>query len=521
MKWTRKWMMVVAVLPALLGACAGAPAATQVELPQQFRIPQANLVTMFERRSGRIAVIDARGNLVIMDQTGGAVTPITRDADVISPDDQSATRSQTVTRYNYPVWSPDASRIAFVEITTERTVTSRVIEYGLDAVTVQRGSRSMTVEESDFGRQTRSLPNTTSTERQPSRVTIEVESGGDLIVSSLHVANTDGKTPLNELTSARDRLIGYADWSSEGAQLALLGQRRDGMTEISTISAAGGKVNVLAVGAEAAWAWHPGGKALVAKVDRNAVDYSADLSVLDTQSNQVAAAVVKNGALPFLAPAFSPDGNSVLLTTQSAGQQYLAQADREGKVQQLLAQADGVLSFSWAPDGSQVAFIARLPDDDPSALPGGTLHVVDVATREDRVLSRVPVIAFFWSPDSERLAVVNPVRPADISADFPGVNLASSNASVVYMLQNLHVRSGDTRQLFYFEPTDDFRAMLSQFDRFSRSATIWAPDSKHLVLPVVTYNQQGRINLILETESSGSIQPRVISQGTLAVWSPR
>jgi uncharacterized protein with WD repeat len=293
------------------------------------------------------------------------------------------------------------------------------------------------------------------------------------------------------------------------------------MTEISTISADGGVANVLAVGAEAAWAWQPGGRALVAKVDKNAVDYSADLSVLDTQSNQVAAAVVKNGALPFLAPAFSPDGNSVLLTTQSDGQQYLAQADRDGKVQQLLAQVDGVLSFSWAPDGSQVAFIARLPDDDASALPGGTLHVVDVATREDRVLSRVPVIAFFWSPDSERLAVVNPVRPADISADFPGVNLASSNASVVYMLQNLHVRSGDTRQLFIFEPTDDFRAMLSQFDRFSRSATIWAPDSKHLVLPVVTYNQQGRINLILETESSGSIQPRVISQGTLAVWSPR
>jgi hypothetical protein len=101
------------------------------------------------------------------------------------------------------------------------------------------------------------------------------------------------------------------------------------------------------------------------------------------------------------------------------------------------------------------------------------------------------------------------------------MDLTSSSPNFVLMLQTIDVNTRGFRQLFYFEPTTAFRAVLSQFDRFSRSMTIWSPDSKRLVFPVIYSNAQTSYNLVLETEATGSIEPRVVSQGTLAVWSPK
>ena len=60
-------------ISVLLAACAPQPSSTQtrVELPQQLRLGQNALATTLERRSGRIAVIDAGGNVLVMDQTNG------------------------------------------------------------------------------------------------------------------------------------------------------------------------------------------------------------------------------------------------------------------------------------------------------------------------------------------------------------------------------------------------------------------------------------------------------------------
>jgi len=71
----------------LLAACATQPTTSQtrVELPQQLRLGQNPLATMLERRSGRIAVIDATGNVLVMDQTGGDIRRLTVDANGRAP----------------------------------------------------------------------------------------------------------------------------------------------------------------------------------------------------------------------------------------------------------------------------------------------------------------------------------------------------------------------------------------------------------------------------------------------------
>lgn len=112
-------LAATAVCAALgLSACSFSASAQQkprVELPQEFRLPQNDLVKAFERRVGRIAVVAEDGNILVMDQTGGNIVRITRDGN------RMARGTNEALFYSLPVWSPDAKQIALVELTARRT----------------------------------------------------------------------------------------------------------------------------------------------------------------------------------------------------------------------------------------------------------------------------------------------------------------------------------------------------------------------------------------------------------------
>ncbi|HEY3341289.1 MAG TPA: hypothetical protein VGK81_04685 [Anaerolineae bacterium] len=519
------WFIVPIML--LMSACA--PANGHIELPQQYRLPQAPLAATFERRSGRIALLDDSGNLVIMDQTGGNMVKITTDADAATAQSQSVSTRPTETTYRYPVWSPDTSQIAFVEVNAQRTSTSRVIELGADSVTVQRGAQSVTIQQSASGSTARSAPNTSSVANQPSRVIIENSSGGAIIASTLYLARTDGKAPLQELVNSNGGALGYLDWSPDGSQLAFLSQVQSGVTGLNVIAPSAGKPREILTGAAAAWNWRPDSKALLARVDTSTGGGdTSNLAVWDAQTDKPAAPFAQNVSLPFDAPAYSPDGNAMLITVNSDGRNVLALADRQGNVTRELAPIVGHISYVWSPVGASVAYIDTAASADSGvsadgsnvlqASTGGTLHVLDVNTGVDRVMTAQPVTSFFWSPDGQRLAVFSPVQVNEMSSKFPGMDLTGAQPNSVLILQIIDAGTRQARQLFYLEPTDEFSVLLDQFDHFSHSATLWSPDSDHLVLSIIDASQQPSI---IETEASGSIEPRTLSKGTLAVWSPR
>jgi len=248
--------------------------------------------------------------------------------------------------------------------------------------------------------------------------------------------------------------------------------------------------------------------------------------LLDTQSDKTVSTIIQKSDIPFGSPAFSPDGKAMLVVAKSDGQQFLALADRQGNITRNLTQIKGQVSFSWSPDASKVAYIVQQSAGTDSTTgaattSGGALHLLDVNSGEDKVLSQMPVQAFFWSPDGARMAVFSPAHASDISKDFPGMDLTSNQPNSVVMLQIVDVNTRGFRQLFYFEPTTAFGRILTQFDRFSRSMNIWSPDSRSLVFSAIYSNSTTSYNLIVETEATGSVEPRVISQGTLAAWSPK
>lgn len=80
----------------------------------------------------------------------------------------------------------------------------------------------------------------------------------------------------------------------------------------------------------------------------------------------------------------------------------------------------------------------------------------------------------------------------------------------------LDVNSGESRQIRFFQPTPEFFSTLSFFDQYQRSATIWSPDSKNVVVSAVSGEENRGIWVI---NASGQLDPRLVAPGSLAFWS--
>jgi hypothetical protein len=97
----RRFPILVTLLTLLLVGC----------VPQGMRLPQSPLLAALERKSGRIVVSGADGNLYTTDQSGGDVVALTTDAS------DTAGGSRIV--YALPTWSPTDSRIAYARYSLE------------------------------------------------------------------------------------------------------------------------------------------------------------------------------------------------------------------------------------------------------------------------------------------------------------------------------------------------------------------------------------------------------------------
>ena len=520
------------ILPALLlAACGGnAPATSRIELPQAYRLQSNQFSTMLEKRTGRIAITLEDGNVVVMDQTGGNIVPITRDAqagkaaagNAMSTNTTSA-QSDVLTVYNMPVWSPDGQNLALVEITSKRPVMSSTIELSPESVTIQRGPGSAVVERTEQGQQVQPVAPGSVVERRPDMVIIQRgRNTGDLVSTALYVAQADGKRPLKELYLSNNEDIPYIDWSPDGSKISFLTHNvQDEQYAFNLVDSSGAsKPNALLTGSSLFWHWHPDGEFLLTKAglaQGNTSSGSDQLALLDPKTNATTPIGSAAEPMPFLAPSFSPDGQFIAMTKRDGNSFKLILADNQGKEIKTLTQFNGTISFAWANTGSQLAYVVR----QSSQIPGGALRVVNATTGEDKTLTQLPVMAFFWSPDGTHIATYTSATMNDIDPNFAGYNFAPPGAREVMLLQTIDVKTKNTRQLFYLEPTQAFRRLISEFDRYSRAVTIWSPDSRKLVFTLSYGSDTDSQDYVVESESSGSLVPRILTNGALAFWSPK
>jgi TolB protein len=296
----------------------------------------------------------------------------------------------------------------------------------------------------------------------------------------------------------------YLYWSPDNRHLSVLLQRAQTL-ELHLLDAAGQEQpRQLLVGQPLYWSWAPDGQTLAVHLgDSSSAGDPGWVGLLHL--DQGGAREERFGDTPgqFRAPAWSPDGRALAYAALGGGVSLLTVRDASGSTVRLASGATDV-AFSWAPTDGWLAF-AFGSSTTPGVYQG--LEIVRADGTERRRLSQDLLLAFAWSPDGQRLALVTLDRSAQ-----------ALSWSVVGL-------DGKSRVLASFVPTSDFAFQLPFFDQYAQSSSVWSADGRKLV-----YGAQGggeRSNgsavgeRLMVLDADGQVAPSMLARGSVGVWSPR
>ncbi len=334
-----------------------------------------------------------------------------------------------------------------------------------------------------------------------------VGEGAERAQSEMFAWNVD-EEQLEKIYSSENEHPFYLYWSPNNNAVSFLSSGASGQSILlQSISVNDGERTILDVGSPYYWSWAPNGSTMI--VHAGGAETSPvpeHIAFLQTDSG-----IIEDGleaaSASFQAPAWSPDGSRILLTrVNDEEENEIILADSAGAYQETLATFDVNAAFAWSPDNQLVAYIEG--EQAISAGTLGTLHVMDVNASED-FFQDEDVFAFFWSPNSRKLAYFKP---------FLVEGSGATGQQLLLQLHVLDVVSGESQELFNFQPSNQFSGVLPYFDQYHQSATIWSPDSNNLVLSFVDAEGNAGIAVVA---ASGQLEPRLIASGFLAFWSWR
>ena len=295
----------------------------------------------------------------------------------------------------------------------------------------------------------------------------------------------------------------YIYWSPDGRYLTVLAPTREGLALFVRDYQGNDDAAVLAVGAPLYYHWS-GDSGVIAA-------HSGDRLMVSEPSPDGARAQIQVDAVGFRAPALSPDGTQ------------LAYAATEGEVHgvfvrdigpppfngmqppRLLAETRALVAFAWAPDGATLAVSEQASPGSPLF---NRLSLFSADGSSSSVLVEEAHLAFFWSPEGDRIAWVG------VDSSTRGMELSLSP-----------VGGGESRRLFRFSPTGEFFTYLSFFDQYAYSHSLWSPDGSALVVSGNEGPESGRRNgsgpaggqiYVVDADTGES---RRIASGKTAVWS--
>ena len=215
----------------------------------------------------------------------------------------------------------------------------------------------------------------------------------------------------------------------------------------------------------------------------------------------------------FAAPAWSADSQGIIVAIRDDAGAALYLAGRDGLSGTKLARVTGGVTFDLSPDGSRLAF-ATLDPAEP--LLASQLSVLDLgfgsgrlkppAAPAPRLLGGSDVVAaFFWSPDSSRIAYLVPAMTR------------GDESTILFTLKVLNVRTGAVRRIATFEPTPFFLQLARDFGQYGESMRLWSPDGRFLLYCAMTNGDPA----LMVAYADMPIAPRRIANGVMASWSPR
>lgn len=406
----------------------------------------------------QIAYVGNDLNIYLADPATSATTALTRDGGKGHA-------------YNYPTWSPDNRRLAYVGYT---------------------------------------LADGTATDGALYTVT----PSGDKLTPVYHVPDA---LPFYLYWSPDSQFIGFlANKDSDGIALRMAHtDQPDSMQELGS-------------GSPLYWAWAPDGARVFAHIGgTRANNEDARLSVVEVKDANATALDTPPGA--FQAPQWTR-ANKILFSTQNGTAQAIAISDAQGTTVKNLVPYQGRASFALSPDSALVAYLIT---DESVRLPHfGPLRLISSAGGESTLVSEEPVLAFLWSPDGTKLAYLTvSVGENESNFDFDALPPQLASARPETLTRGAQTDQTTTVQLHWhvwdtaaktahavasFVPTTSFLNILPYFDQYASSSTFWSPDSQSLVYTVGASDITGEVWV---ASIDGKTPARKIGDGVLAFWS--
>lgn len=177
--------------------------------------------------------------------------------------------------------------------------------------------------------------------------------------------------------------LGGSDLSPDGTQVAFAWSR-DGQFQLFVVPIAGGEARQLTTGTDAVQTprWTPTGTHILFRRDHDG-DENTNLCLIPATGG-TAHAITENPGTADLSPSFTPDGATVIFTSNDGGIFHVYQVSVDGgRPRALTTGDDSDLTAMLSPDGTQVAFARSVPG---GATARTALFVTERETGETRRL---------------------------------------------------------------------------------------------------------------------------------------
>ena len=336
---------------------------------------------------------------------------------------------------------------------------------------------------------------------------VSIGASGAVLSVQVSDANTGQTSAVydNELAApVADGTPHYLYWSPNDRYLSLLSPTREGLGLFLKDFQADEAPFPVALGAPLYYHWAPDAARLAV--------HSGDGVTLREPDGDGTEKRVAVDAFNFRAPAFSPDGSRLAFGGIVGGVEGVFVADTDADFSQPpfhLIETQGLTAFAWAPGGSAIAVAEQTQQGAPVF---NRLTLVSPDGTGKSTILEEQFLAFFWSPNGDRIAWVG----LDAQARSMELNVLPVEGTQA---------AGESRKLFHFSPTGELFTLLSFFDQYAYSHSLWAPDGSALVVAGTDGPEPGRRNGSgphggqVYVVDAGTGEARRIASGKVAVWS--